>query len=149
MIKNLVANISDFFKNTFYIYSIYDLISDIILLIIIILLISVIGYGIYLLINSIYIKIRTRKIVRIPVYGKVIDIEYIDSHIGFIYGKSLIPVFYPESYNVYVKYKKMEEVFDDEKLFYRVQKNQAIKLILVKKLDKNNKVLKKYLELPC
>lgn len=106
-------------------------------------------FGIYTLIRRISIIIRTKETKYNPVIGKITGKEHKDAHTTYTYtGKIMVPMYHPEEYNVYVQYAEVEEGFDNEDLFNQYEKGDNISLILVERLDKNNKIIERTLELP-
>lgn len=98
-------------------------------------------YITYSLICCATLKIRTKNIIETKVTAIVTKTEYEEEHKRFIFSV-------PESYNIHVNYKDIVETFyfDNDDIFYQYEKGDEIKLTLIKRLNKNNKVIKKNLE---
>lgn len=106
-------------------------------------------YGTYILLRRISIILKTKEIKYYNVTGIIKSKDYQSSYKSFMYiGKVLIPIYHEAEYNVYVEYDGVEEVFDDKKMFKKYKKGDAISLILVEKLDKNDYIIERTLELP-
>lgn len=101
------------------------------------------------LIQRISIIIRIKNINYHPVIGIVTEKKHKNAYTTCTYtGKIMVPMYHPEEHNIYVQYAEVKEVFDNEDLFNQYEKEDNISLILVEKLDKNNKVIERTLELP-
>lgn len=135
-------------------FSYYDdlgmLIVGIMLIIVVLCLDVMIIFGICILIYETSIIIRTKEVKRKPVVGTVIGKKYEEEYTTLEYNVVLkIPMTksQPEEYNVKVEYIGITETFNCEELFKKCKKNDAIPLILIQNLDKNNKIIKQKLEL--
>ena len=124
MHKVIVESIMDsFYRQSDLGWAIVQLILWIVILIFLLILDALIGFGVYALIRRIVITCRTKKVRHRKVYGIVTGKDYKEDYVTYTYiGKSMIPVFYPEEYNVEVQYKEMEESFNDEELFNNTKK---------------------------
>lgn len=91
-------------------------------------------YGICLLVQSICIAIRTKKINRCRVTGTVTE-KILQITNGFT------------EYNLYVSYNGVERKFDRKDLFNKHKIGDTISVELVERLDKKNKIIKRTLEL--
>ena len=106
-------------------------------------------YGLYALIRRISIIIRTKDVKCYSVLGTVTDKKYVAAHTTYMStGKVTIPVVHSSNYKVYVQYGEVSGEFNNKDLFNQYSKGDAISLILVKKLGKNDKVIEQTLELP-
>lgn len=107
--------------------------------------------GILFLIYEIQIMIRTKKVRRIPVIGIVKTKKHKKAYTTCEYNvvfEMPMPKFHTEKYNVEVEGEGVTETFNSKKLFKEYEKNDAIPLVIVQNLDKNNKIIKQKLELP-
>lgn len=112
--------------------------------------IAIIG-GIYWLIHEISIMLRTKEVKRQRVIGTVTGKKHIKEHTSVGYNVALkMPMLKSHSaeYIVEVEYNGITKTFDSKKLFKKYKKNDAIFLILVQNLDKNENPIKQRLELP-
>lgn len=106
-------------------------------------------YGTYILFRRILIILKTKEIKHYNVIGIIKSKEHQVSYVSHMYtGKVLIPIYHEEEYNVYVEYDEVEEVFNNEKIFKKYEEEDQISLILIEKLDKNNDIIERTLELP-
>lgn len=106
-------------------------------------------YGLYKLIRMLSIMVRTKETNRYIVQGTITKKEYESSYTTYTYtGKVLIPIYHAEEYNVFIRYKNITKICDNESLFEQYDKGDKISLILVQKLDKYENIIDEYLELP-
>lgn len=133
--------------------SLFSMIFGILLTLIILACDAFFVFLFYLLIRSIWIKIRTKKTICHSVKAKIIGKNYRSAHTTMTpvsAGKVTVmsPTHHPEQFNVTVQYKDMSETFDDEDLYNSCKKNDSISLILIEKFDKKGKLIEATLDLP-
>jgi len=60
----------------------------------------------------------------------------------------LLHVYHDEKYNVCVEYDGVTKVFNSKRMFKQYKRGDSISLILIEKLDKNDIIIERTLELP-
>ena len=151
MTFELVGDFSYDLQNNGLMWAIADVFFGIVGIVLLLVLDAFIIYGIYLLIDAISIKIRTKKVKRRRVIGTVTDKSHKKAYSSIEYNVALkmpMSTSHPAEYNVSVEYNGISKTFDNKKVFKKYKKNDAIPLILVQNLDKNKKIIKQKLELP-
>lgn len=99
--------------------------------------------------ERISIKIRTKEVEYHKVIGKVTSKEYKEEHTTYTWtGKFFVPRHHPKEYNVDVEYQGVLGTFNSEKLYRKHKKGSPIKVVLVIKYDKHDKIIEETLELP-
>ena len=134
-------------------HAVIDLLLGILLIVAFLVTDAVFIYYIYRLIRRITITMRTKETKYYSVSGTVIDKVHHPARTTYTItttGRCTIctPHRHPEKHIVKVKYRDMTEGFDSKSLYERTNVNDNIKLILIHKLDRNNKIIEATLELP-
>lgn len=98
-------------------------------------IIAIVIFLSYRIINRAYIRFKTANEISKVVTGKVIE----KSH---VYGSSVSP----EEFLVRIKWKEIEQRFNDKDIYSRYNVGSQIKLVLTTKYDKNNVILEQVLK---
>ena len=100
----------------------------------------VILYGIAMLIRNTIVILRTEKIVNENVTGIVTRKEYHDSYYQYVsVGKTFVPIHHPETFYIVVNYNGRELYFESEEKYDMVTVGDEVRLVMIKRLDKNGK----------
>ena len=129
---------------------ILGIIVSIIMFIVVIICDILILCCIYYINKKIIICIKTSSIKTEVVIGIVIKKEHYDSYYQCIVaGKAVVPVYHPERFSICVDYSGEELFFDiyNKDKFENLQIGDEINLILIKRFDKNGKVIEIEFEL--
>ena len=123
-----------------------DIIMSILLGCIVLLIGGVLIWIIYKIVTSIYHK--TLRYETFPSSAKVCNAEYVEEYTTWIYcGKTMIPQFHDEEFNVYLMYEGTEYCFDDEELYNSVNIGNNIPVVVHKGYNKRNEVKHIYLSI--
>ena len=106
-----------------------------------------------MLVQDIDLALRTESQEYLEVTGIVTKKEYEDSYYTYITTTngsttSLAPMYIEASHKVTIAYEGLSATFDNQPLFYTVNKGDPVKVILCNHYDKNNNLIHQSLSLP-
>lgn len=123
-----------------------DIIMSILLGCTVLLIVGLLIWIIYEIVIAIYHK--TLRYETFPSSAKVCNAKYEEEYTTWIYsGKTMIPQFHDEEFNVYLMYEGKEYCFDDEELYNSVNIGDIIPVLVHKGYNKKNELKHIYLSI--
>ena len=101
--------------------------------------------------DNLSVKFRTKETKYYRVTGRIYNIksnQCANSKYAFNGENLIVSKLLPKQTNIYIEYQDLTKIIDAQYLTKQYERGDSISLILVKKFDKDNKIISRTLELP-